>query len=164
MNGDYELRPADAEDLDRLVELAAHRRAMYERFQPQFWRPAVDARTLQRGYFAALLTDLDVLVMVGGRRRFIDGFLIARLVPPPPVYDPGGLTCLIDDFIVGKPGQWDDLGELLLESARDWGSLRGAVQVVVVTAHLDGPKRAALRSAGLSIASEWWVGEAVASH
>jgi hypothetical protein len=30
--------------------------------------------------------------------------------------------------------------------------------VVVVTAHLDQPKRDALRSCGLSMASEWWVG------
>jgi hypothetical protein len=164
MNGDYELRHADAQDLGRLVELAAKRREAYERFQPRFWRPAVEGRTHQHRYFAALLTDHDALVMVGSRRRVIDGFVIARLVPPPPVYDPGGLTCLVDDFIVGEPGEWVHLGELLLEAARAWGASRGAVQVVVVTAHLDEPKRAALRGGGLSIASEWWVGEAVASH
>jgi hypothetical protein len=34
---------------------------------------------------------------------------------------------------------------------------RGAVQAVVVTAHLDEPKRQALRACGLEVASEWWV-------
>ena len=32
----------------------------------------------------------------------------------------------------------------------------------MVTAHLDNPKRATLGDTGLSLASEWWVGEAAA--
>jgi hypothetical protein len=40
-------------------------------------------------------------------------------------------------------------------SAEAWR--RGAVQAVVVTAHLDQPKRQALRACGLEVASEWWV-------
>jgi GNAT superfamily N-acetyltransferase len=159
-DGQYGLRPADAEDLDRLVELAAMRRAAYAQFQPRFWRPAADGLIHQRGYFAELLAELDALVMVAGRGGSVDGFVIARLVPSPPVYDPGGLTCLVDDFVVAEPGQWVDLGKVLLGAARDWGASRDAVQIVVVTAHLDEPKRAALLEGGLSIASEWWVGEA----
>ena len=106
----------------------------------------------QREYFATLLTDPDALVVVGCRGGVVEGFAIARLMPPPPVYDPGGLACVLDDFTVREAGQWFDLGKFLLEAARDWAAARGAAQVVVVTAHLDKPKRAALEAAGLSIA------------
>ena len=74
-------------------------------------------------------------------------------MPPPPVYDPGGLACVLDDFTVREAGQWVDLGRLLLEAARDWAVSQGAVQVVVATAHLDQSKRAALQATSLSIAS-----------
>jgi GNAT superfamily N-acetyltransferase len=158
---EYELRLADADDVDRMVELAAQRRDAYEQFQPRFWRPAVDGRLHQRKYFASLLSNPDAWATVGCLGRLVEGFAIARLMPPPPVYDPGGLACVLDDFTVREAGQWVDLGRLLLEAARDWAVSHGAVQVVVVTAHLDQSKRAALQAAGLSIASEWWIGEAV---
>ncbi|SDT09476.1 hypothetical protein SAMN04488543_3018 [Friedmanniella luteola] len=47
---------------------------------------------------------------------------------------------------------------LLLDAVRAWAADRGAAQLVVVTAHLDEPERAALRSSGLTVASEWWAG------
>jgi hypothetical protein len=74
----------------------------------------------------------------------------------PGVYDPGGRTCQIDDFAV-TPDRWATAGPLLLRSAIEQAAQRGAVQAVVVTGHLDQPKRDALRSCGLSVASEWWV-------
>ena len=159
MTREYDLRPADAADLDRLVELAAQRRDAYQQFQPRFWRSAADGRTHQRRYFASLLSDPDAWVTIGCLDRLVEGFAVARLMPPPPVYDPGGLACVLDDFTVSEAGQWVDLGRLLLQAAREWALSRGAVQIVVVTAHLDQSKRAVLEAAGLSIASEWWVGE-----
>jgi hypothetical protein len=48
-------------------------------------------------------------------------------------------------------------GARLLRAALAVAEQRGAVQAVVVTAHLDEPKREALRACGLEIASEWWV-------
>lgn len=153
-----ELRTASAGDLDGLVELAEQRRVDCELFQPRFWRRAKAARIRQRQFFSSLLTDLDVLVVVVGDAATIHGFAIARLVSSPPVYDPGGLTCLVDDFTVSSNAEWPERGLQLLEAVRSWGAERGAVQLVVVTAHLDAPKRETLTSAGLSIASEWWVG------
>ena len=65
------------------------------------------------------------------------GFLIAALLPAPPVYDPGGLTCQIDDFTVGYEEKWATTGPALLRAGLAEAARRGAVQAVVVTAHLD---------------------------
>jgi hypothetical protein len=76
--------------------------------------------------------------------------------PGQPVYDPGGLTGLVDDFAV-VPGSWPTTGARLLQAALDVAAERGAVQAVVVTAHLDEPKRSMLRATGLQLTSEWWL-------
>jgi hypothetical protein len=49
---------------------------------------------------------------------------------------------------------------VLLDGLRGWAVDRGAAQMIVVTAHRDEPKSAALRGQGLTVASEWWVGPA----
>jgi len=86
------------------------------------------------------------------------GFLIATLAAAPPVYDPGGLACIVDDFTVADSADWPTVGADLLRAIRHAASGRGAAQIVVVTAQLDEAKRATLAASGLSVASEWWVG------
>jgi hypothetical protein len=66
-------------------------------------------------------------------------------------------TCQIDDFVVVPAARWPTTGARLLLAGLAEASQRGAVQAVVVTAHLDQPKREALRACGLELASEWWV-------
>ncbi|MCL4545642.1 MAG: hypothetical protein M1118_13785 [Chloroflexi bacterium] len=75
----------------------------------------------------------------------------------PPVYDPGGSSCEIDDFCVAQAGDWQTVGEALLTEANREAKARGAVQCVVVCGHLDLPKRAMLSALGFTVASEWWV-------
>jgi hypothetical protein len=53
--------------------------------------------------------------------------------------------------------KWTATGPALLRAGLAEAARRGAVQAVVVTAHLDQAKRRALRSCGLDVASEWWV-------
>jgi len=79
------------------------------------------------------------------------------LVPAPPVYNPGGLTCSIDDFVVSEGECWETVGADLLDQVRRVALSSGAAQVVVVCAHHDEPKRKALEEYSLTIASEWWV-------
>lgn len=86
----------------------------------------------------------------------VDGFIIITSVPAPPVYDPGGLSSLIDDFTVSSPERWETSGAALLDMATSWARQRGAVQVVVVSGPHDQPKRDLLKSAGLFVASEWF--------
>ena len=70
----------------------------------------------------------------------IDGFVIAALMDAPPVYDPGGLTCLIDDFVVADGRDWQTIGLALLAEANRQARERGAAQTVVVCGHQDQPK------------------------
>jgi hypothetical protein len=83
--------------------------------------------------------------------------VIAELRPAPPVYDPGELTALVDDFVVADPEDWPTMGQALLDEALRRATTRGAVQSVVVCGHRDEPKRAWLRDSGHSLASEWYV-------
>jgi hypothetical protein len=59
--------------------------------------------------------------------------------------------------VVTPPGKWPTTGAELLRAGLAGAGRRGAIQAVVVTGHLDQPKRQALQACGLEIASEWWV-------
>lgn len=152
------IRPAALSDVDAVVSFAAARRAQYQGYQPTFWRPAADAAARQRPYLAGLVEDPAVITLVAvADHDEVIGFVIATVTQAPPVYDPGGLTCMVDDFTVADPRNWDTIGVDLLRAVSHTAAKRGAAQVVVVTAHLDEAKRAALAASGLSLASEWWV-------
>lgn len=151
------IRAAASGDVDALVRLAAVRRAQYETYQPVFWRPAADAAARQRPYLAGLIEDPAVIILVAVAGHDVVGFVIATVAPAPPVYDPGGLTCTVDDFTVADPRDWPTLGVDLLRAVGRAALERGAAQIVVVTARLDEAKRAVLAGSGLSVASEWWV-------
>jgi hypothetical protein len=145
-----------AADVDAMTAMASARRDQYAAYQPVFWRPASNAERIHRPHLAQLIDDRGVITLVSEESATFTGFLIATIGEAPPVYDPGGRTCMIDDFVV-TPGRWATTGVHLLRSALEYAAGRGAVQAVVVTAHLDQPQQEALRACGLSIASEWWV-------
>ena len=152
------VRVAEVADLEAVLVIADRRRHQYARYQPQFWNPAPDALDKQRAHYTALLDDPETLFGVAVTADHVQGFIIARLTPAPPVYSPGGATCLVDDFTVDESESWPVAGPLLLATVRSWAADRGAVQMVVITAAADNPKRAALSTADLRLASEWWVG------
>jgi GNAT superfamily N-acetyltransferase len=149
------IRPAEPGDLDRILALAAAQREEYAGYQPRFWRPAPDAADAQRAYLLRLLAD-DAAVALVSEPSF--GYAVGTLLPAPPVYARGP-ACLVVDFAVEQRGLWPRVGVELLAALRSAARERGATEAVVVTARLDGPKRAALAAAGLVPASEWWVGE-----
>ena len=151
------LRSATAADADSMAALAAIRREQYASYQPIFWRPAVGALDGHRTYLASLIDNDKVITLVCEEAGELTGFLIATLTGAPPVYDPGGATCQIDDFMVVPASRWRTTGARLLRAGLAEASRRGAVQAVVVTGHLDLPKRELLRACGLEPASEWWV-------
>lgn len=150
-------RAAIPGDLDPMLRLAQNQRSQYATHQPIFWRPAADALERQRPYFAELIADEQVITIVAEDDRGLCGFAIATLVQAPPVYDPGGPTCLVDDFTVDDAERWPSVGVELLRAVRNAARQRGAAQVVVVCGYLDRAKRRTLEDCGLSIASEWWV-------
>jgi hypothetical protein len=57
--------------------------------------------------------------------------VIAFIGDAPPVYNPGGRPCQIDDF-AAEPGRWNSAGTQLLRAAIEQAKGRGAIQAVVV--------------------------------
>jgi hypothetical protein len=149
---------AHRDDLEEILQIAEARRQQYVEYQPRFWRPAHDAVDRQGAFFASLLASNDAFLGVARQGGRVHGFALARMVDAPPVYDPGGRSCVVDDFAVADPEDWAKVGPMLLDAVRKWGAASGAAQLVVVVAQLDGAKRAVLEESQLTIASEWWVG------
>ena len=66
-------------------------------------RPAAAAPDKHHTYLGSLVASDEIITLVSEEAGQLSGFLIAALDPAPPVYDPGGLTCQIDDFVVTRP-------------------------------------------------------------
>ena len=122
-----------------------------------FWRKAPDASPKQEQYLQTLLMDPNVIVLVAQGQEHLRGFIFGALTTAPPVYNPGGPVCIVDDFAVAPPEEWRTVGAGLLAAVEREAQARGAVLVVVVCAQCDVVKRALLRDAGLSVVSEWYV-------
>ena len=101
-----QIREAVQDDVAAMAALAAVRREQYARWQPVFWRPAAGALHKHRAYLASLVASKEVITLVSEHAGQVDGFLVATLVPAPPVYDPGGMSCDIDDFVVVPASNW----------------------------------------------------------
>ena len=149
------VRVAQEADIDACVRLAEARRALYETFEPRFWKRAAGASELSRLWFAHLFAKAETLALVAETEDQVRGFLIAQPTPSPPVYDPGGRTALIDDFVV-EPDLWPIVGRGLLDEARRRLRELGYAQIVVVGARRDEAKTALLEETDLSLASTWW--------
>jgi hypothetical protein len=149
------IRAAMPDDVPAMVALSEKYRRQLETFQPVLWRKAEGSAEAQADYFRALLRRDDVLALVHSAVEGLAGFLVATVQSAPPVYAPGGPTCLIDDFCMGEGRYWPKAGAALLSEAMRRARERGAVQVVVICPHHDQAKLALLASEGLTIASEW---------
>jgi ribosomal protein S18 acetylase RimI-like enzyme len=151
-----DIRKAISSDIEAVLGLAERNRRQYQKYQPTFWRKAANSVETTRAFFTQLLTEQDTCFLTAVEGRQVLGFLIARKVPVPPVYAPGGDTYLIDDFCVAEPAHWLTIGEALLSHASTLIHEAGAVQIVVVCGDRDLLKAEVLRRSDLSIASNWW--------
>lgn len=149
------IRTAQPDDIAAMVALAERYRARLETYEPLFWRKAAGSAEAQARFFETLLPRDEVLALVHSGVDSLAGFLIAVLQAAPPVYDPGGLTCRIDDFCVAEERLWPRAGAALLVEACRRAKERGAAQVVVVCPHRDLAKATLLAVEGLSVASAW---------
>jgi hypothetical protein len=149
---------ASPENIGDMVRASSAFRSELAEFQPQMWRKASDADERQREFFAfAISREQNISLIAADETGFL-GFLIASLIPAPPVYEPGGLTCLVDDFAVASPSDWPRVGRALISQLNATARDKGAVQTVVICPHLSAGKRELLERSGYSLASEWWVG------
>lgn len=151
------VREATGQDVPAMERLAHERRQRYEQYQPRFWHSAPNAARHHQTYLEDLMKSPRHFLLVAEHGGEVEGFLVAALVASPPVYDPGGLTCSIDDFWVRGGVDWSRVGQELLAQAMRTARSRGACQVVVVAAKDDQAKRSFLAAAGYEVASEWHV-------
>ena len=71
----------------------------------------------QRQWFKGLLEDKNhVMFTAESETREIFGFVIGKLMPAPEVYNPGGLTLMIDDFCVQSESLWESVGAELIKT------------------------------------------------
>jgi len=157
----FPIRKALETDISAIVALSHVKRHDYEQAQPQFWKHAEDANKNQTKWFEKLLQKNDHVILVAELQQKIIGFIIGRLSVASEVYDPGGLTLLIDDFCVSEPSMWKSVGKQLISELTQVAKTKGSVQILVVCGAHDEPKRQFLKSLRLTIASEWYVGEIV---
>ena len=151
-----DVRKADTADIKAAVELVEKSRRQFQKFQPTFWRKAANSAAATEAFFTRLLTEPGTYFLVAVEGTRLQGFLIARKFPTPPVFDPGGDTYLIDDFCVLEPRLWLTLGEALLSHASTLIHEHGGAQIVVISVDRDLGKAEMLRRSGLTIASNWW--------
>lgn len=153
----YTVRKAIDTDLPGMVAIAEAKRVEYEGYSPVFWRKARDSSPRHESYLQHVLTGNDVIPLVAEYGDRLVGFIIAAVVSAPPVYEPEGLVCIVDDFAVEDDATWQQVGKMLLDAAESEAKNRGAVLSVVVCAQKDNAKRQLLQSLGATVASEWHV-------
>jgi hypothetical protein len=105
-----------------------------------------------------LLGCEDHILLTALSNKAIVGFIIGKLVEAPKVYDPGGLTLMIDDFCIGNAEDWNTVGFSLISEIKKVAKEKGASQIVVVSGDSDTDKCLFLEKVDLSIASKWYVG------
>jgi GNAT superfamily N-acetyltransferase len=147
------------DDIEDIVALSYQKRKYYEEAQPQFWKYAENAEKIQADWFRQLLGREDhILLSAKNDDDIVIGFIIGRVIPAPEVYDPGGMTLMIDDFCVEDESMWQDVGAPLIESIKEIGHEYNVSQILVVSGDHDEAKNSFLEDIGLSTASRWYVG------
>ena len=156
-----EIKLATVLDITAMVALSEKKRQTYEIAQPQFWRQAKGANQVQLDWFQELLLDQNHILLVAKNYKNevenIDGFIIGKIIAAPEVYDPQGLTLMVDDFCVADEGLWNDAGFALITSIKKIAKAKNATQILVVCGFHDIVKKKFLLQNNLSIASEWLV-------
>ena len=153
------IRPSIKEDIPFLVTLSYKKRRLYEKAQPQFWAyggPQVEE--IQRGWFEELLTKEDYVLLTACVYNTVKGFIIGHLCAAPEVYNPGGLTLIVDDFCVDQDTNWEEIGTQLIHDLKTRGKLKGAVQILVVCGIHDQAKANFLKSKQINPISQWYFG------
>lgn len=159
MSAESEILPVTLEDIPKMVDLSRLKRLAYEKVHPTFWKSSgAQGDQAQKEWFEVLLKKSNYILLKAQNRNGIQGFIIGQLMEAPSVYDPGGLTLMVDDFCVAEPRLWDTIGHALLQRMREIAKSLGAVQVIVACGSHDDPKKAVLKGVGYSPATEWYVG------
>src|SRR6202050_4101767 len=135
------VRKAALADVPRIVALCQRKRQQYEPYSPVLWHESSEAFNYQTRFFEGLLTNPSWICLVHESYQWVDAFLLAHIIAPPPVYDPGGKVCLIDDFAVEDPELWQTAGMALRNEAQRLAIKAGAAISITVCGQKDTAKR-----------------------
>lgn len=149
-------RPATLGDIGGMVALIEARRERLARYQPVMWARAPHAADASSGWYTILLSQPDTIAMVAHDEAGLAGMAIALLQSPPPVYQPGGPVCFLDDFASVEGPRGDRAALVLLDAITAEGRRRGAALMIAVAAAADETLAGLLRLRGLAPASQWW--------
>ena len=150
------VRAAKSDDIPKIVELCEAERRRYEVGYANFYAVAPDYAQKKTESVAQLIDSDNALALVHETGGQIDGLILGRLVNAPPVYNPGGMVCLIEDFLVASPQGWPKTGAALEKAANERVRQLGGVLLVVESMHTATSKRDLLLSTGFNIASDWF--------
>ncbi len=158
---DIQIYLANLNDIDDMSRLSKDKRLAYEKAQPKFWAYAgAKGDEIQKVWFKELLDNPEYLLFIAkDSNQQCMGFVIGKLMQSPQVYNPGGLTLLIDDFCVATDALWSSVGLQLLKQIKKCSQEKGAIQVIVVCGHHDKLKAKFLNENNLNIVSDWYLGE-----
>jgi len=151
------VRDAKPDDVPHIVDLAAVKRDHYQQYSPVFWRPATGARKAHRSFLEKLVASTESICLVHDANGVLNGFIIGTVISAPPVYNPGGKVCMIDDFVVSDPSLWSTVGVALRDETERRAAMAGAVLSVTVCGQRDEAKRQVLLESGSHVASEWHI-------
>jgi len=169
-NNESSVVKAGHADIDAMNILSKQKRLAYEKAQPQFWKWAGDSgEEVQKEWFKELIYDDNYICLIAKNSEEIIGFIIGKIISAPEVYNPGGLTLMIDDFHVAPKLQsneggcvlqddWATIGSALLSEIKSIARAKGVAQLVVVSGDHDAAKKSFLQKSGLTTASIWFIG------
>jgi hypothetical protein len=132
-------------------------RTLLETYSPVFWRKKANMVGIHTGYLEGLIKNPNQITLVSEKEGRIEGFITGLITTAPPVYDPGGMVCLVDDFVVRDPLSWKTLGKDLLVACENSARFRSAVIVIIVSPVKCVEQREMLRDHGVEPVSEWRV-------
>ncbi len=150
------IRPAETGDLAQMVALITEERKDLTARQPVFWRPAQDAPAATKKYFQYLLRQQTTFGFVAEEDGKVVGFAIGYDMTPPPVYDPGGPTVMIDDWVVPPRDDRAHVLGALYHAVEGAARSAGAKQVVCVAVTHDADKQKFLKTHDLANVAAWW--------
>mgnify|MGYP001799395727 CR=1 FL=1 len=149
------VRKARSEDINQIVELLETRRSELETWAPKFWKKSPKSAAISSAFFKTLLEDPNVTVLVAQDEAAIVGCLQYRPTFVPPVYEPGGTTWMVDDFVVSA-NDWDGVGKAMLSEleARTIDETDG--QLIFPVPKKDDAASGFFETAGLMPTTVWW--------
>ncbi len=149
------IRVAEEADAADMAALSSNFRDLLESYSPVFWRKKEGIIPTHTTYMKGLINNPNQITLVYEQDGKIEGFITGLITQAPPVYDPGGPVCLVDDFVVRDARDWSTVGKELIQTCENSARFRNAVVVIVVSPIKCMEQREMLRDHGVEPVSEW---------